>query len=207
MRATREQSTKKVATVCASGPSITQKDIATAREISDITIAINDTYRLGDFDHLYAADFKWWSHHISDIARDFEGQCWSCEPPGDTNWGKNSADAWGVKLLRACISGKGLSRNKEEVHTGGNSGYQGINLAYHLGATRIILLGFDMHCHSQQSHFFGDHPDGFVKNPKYERFIPAYHTIKPEEYGIEILNCSRETALDAFPRCNLEDLT
>ena len=67
------------------------------------------------------------------------------------------------------------------------------------------MIGFDMHCHSGKTHFFGDHPEGFV-NGKPDRFIAAFRTIKPVDYGIEILNCSRETALDAFPRHNLEDV-
>jgi uncharacterized Rossmann fold enzyme len=92
------------------------------------------------------------------------------------------------------------------VNGGGNSGYQAINLAYHLGAERVILLGYDMHCHSGQSHWFGDHPKDFASNTQYERFIKRFRTIKPADYGIEILNCSRVTALDAFPRYSLDDL-
>lgn len=162
-------------------------------------------------DHLYAADFHWWSYHIADIANDFDGKCWSCEPfteegARNTNWVNQDPTAWGVTALRCRIKEKGLSQDRDYVHSGGNSGYQAINLAYHLGATRIILLGFDMHCHSGLSHFFGDHPSKFISNNKYERFINAYRTIKPEQYGLEILNCSRETALDAFPRHNLDDV-
>ena len=90
--------------------------------------------------------------------------------------------------------------------SGSNSGYQAINLAYLLGATRIILLGFDMSNHSGLSHFFGDHPDEFAGGSDPKRFIAGVNTIKPEDYGIEIINCSRVTELDAFPRMSLEDL-
>lgn len=157
-------------------------------------------------DHLYAADFHWWKYHISDIARDFDGKCWSCETPGNGNWGKQDPAAWGITTLKCGIVGKGLSRDPDSIVGGSNSGYQAIGLAYHLGASTIILLGFDMHCHGGKSHWFGDHPKGFNSNNKYERFIAAYRTIKPENYGIEILNCSRKTALDAFPLVNLDDL-
>ena len=157
-------------------------------------------------DHLYAADFHWWNYHIGDIARDFEGKCWSCDPPGKTNWGKHDPQAWGVNVMQCKIAEKGLSTDPDFIHSGGNSGYQAIGLALHLQATRIILLGFDMHCHSGLSHWFGDHPENFISNTKFERFIAAYRSIKPERYGIEILNCSRQTALDAFPRHNLEDV-
>ena len=161
-----------------------------------------------DCDHLYAADRNWWSFHVADIARDFDGKCWSCETPAKSNWGGKDYAAWGITLLD-CVTQdhKGLSREPGVIHSGGNSGYQAINLAYLFGATRIILLGFDMHNHSGKSHFFGDHPPQVgASGMKPDRFIASFRTIKPEKYGIEIINCTRETALDAFPRHRLEDL-
>ena len=158
---------------------------------------------------MYAADAHWWHHHIHDINMGFSGKRWSCDPPGNTNWGKRDVSEWDITVLDCKVgrNAPGLSRDPTAVHSGGNSGYQAIGLAYHLGATRIILLGFDMHHHSGKSHFFGDHPKEFANsNAKPDRFVAAFRTIKPEEYGIEILNCSRETALDAFPRHNLEDV-
>lgn len=156
-------------------------------------------------DHLYAADAHWWNHHIHDINCGFTGKRWSCDPPGNTNWNKHDPEEWRIKVLDCHIKGKGLSHDAGVVHSGGNSGYQAINLAYHLGASRIVLLGFDMHQHSGKSHWFGDHPHGFVTGQP-DRFIAAFRTIKPEQYGLEVLNCSRKTALDAFPRHNLEDI-
>jgi len=159
-------------------------------------------------DHLYAADSHWWQYHIADIARDFEGKCWTCETDGKTNWGKVDPMAWGITALACRVhEDDGLSCDPAMVHSGGNSGYQAINLAYLLDATRIILIGFDMHNHSGKSHWFGDHPKAFANsNQDANRYIGAFRTIKPADYGIEILNCSRVTALDAFPRHDLEDV-
>jgi hypothetical protein len=156
-------------------------------------------------DHLYAADCKWWHHHIADINCGFTGKRWSCDPPGKTNWNSHDPKDWHIEVMACHIRQKGLSRDSSIVHSGGNSGYQAINLAYHLGATRIILIGFDMSWHSGKAHWFGDHPEGF-SNAKPDKYIAAFRTIKPEDYGIEILNCSRVTALDAFPRHHLRDV-
>ena len=156
---------------------------------------------------MYAADAHFWRHHIHDINCGFGGKRWSCETPGKTNWGKKDITDWNINILNVDTQAKGLSRDADTVHSGGNSGYQAINLAYHLGATRIILLGFDMFCHGGRSHWFGDHPASFPNskgNPA--RFIADFRTIKPEDYGIEIINCSRVTALDAFPVMALEEL-
>lgn len=159
-----------------------------------------------DADHLYAADFAWWKYHIADIARDFNGRCWSCDHSGGSNWRDNDPHAWGVTLLECNTTAKGLSTDPEIVHSGDNSGYQAINLALHLGAERIILIGFDMHNHGGKAHWFGNHPKRLATGDKPERFIAKFRTIKPEQYGLEILNCTRVTALDAFTRHDLEDV-
>jgi hypothetical protein len=163
-------------------------------------------------DHLYAADCKWWIHHRADIDCGFTGKRWSCDPVNDegrthTNWNATDPDEWGINILGCWVdkSIKGLSTDKGFVVSGGNSGYQAINLALHLQATRIILIGFDMSWTDGKSHFFGNHPKNLL-NAKPNKYIAGFRTIKPERYGIEILNCSRVTALDAFPRHNLEDV-
>ncbi len=159
-----------------------------------------------DADHLYAADCKWWHWHIKDINIGFSGKKWSCEPllntgKSHTNWNTHDPEEWGINVLKCNVRAHGLSMEQGVVNSGGNSGYQAINFWFLLGATRFILLGFDLTNHSGQSHFFGDHPKGF-NHSKPDRFIPEFRTIK----GFNILNCSRVTALDAFPRHNLEDV-
>ncbi len=90
------------------------------------------------------------------------------------------------------------------IHQGNNSGYQAINLAYHFGAKRIILLGYDMT--GQGNHWFGKHEGpGLSRNTNYESYVQHFETIKPESYGIEIVNCSRITALNCFPKRRLEN--
>jgi len=92
------------------------------------------------------------------------------------------------------------------VHTGRNSGYAAINLAYHMDATRILLLGYDMTMSGNQRHWFGAHPQGLEVNSNYASFIAQFRTINPAEYGIEIWNVSRVTAMTHFPIYNLDDL-
>lgn len=191
--------------VCASGPSLTKDDCDKVREKCDLVIAVNDTWRMVDADHLYGADFNWWNKHHAEVRECFDGQCWSCETPKKTNWGKNSAE--GITLLRCETDpsvDSGLATDPGCVNSGGNSGYQAINLALHLGAKTIILLGFDMCWNGGKAHWFGNHPKG-LNNAEPNKYIAAFRTIKPESHGIEIVNCSRYTALDAFPCRDLDD--
>jgi len=159
-----------------------------------------------DADHLYAADAHWWHYHIKDINCGFTGKRWSCDHSKNSNWNNQDPKEWNIEVLECDVRGRGLSNDPNVLIGGSNSGYQAIGLAYRLGATRIILIGFDMCNNNGKSHFFGDHPRQFANGSGPERFIPNFRTIKPKDYGIEILNCSRVTALDAFPRHNLEDV-
>ena len=74
-----------------------------------------------------------------------------------------------------------------------------------LGATKVILLGFDM-C-GIGTHWFGKHDaqKGLSNNTDYTKYLPAYNSMNPEKYGLKIINCTRETALRCFPRMTLKD--
>lgn len=191
--------------IVASGPSLTVADCVTLRKCCDEIIAVNDNWRIVDADHLYSADYNWWVHHIGDVARDYDGTCWSCDPENGSNWGKHDPAAWGITALICDVGGKGLSIDKGTVVGGQNSGYQAINLALHLGADRIILIGYDMTWTGGKSHWFGDHPQG-MNNSAPDKYADNFKTIKPEDYAVEIINCTRITTLDAFPIQKLEDI-
>lgn len=111
---------------------------------------------------------------------------------------------WGITKLES-VAEPGLSRKQGVIHRGDNSGYQAVNLAYLMGAERIILIGFDMMMFGKQRHWFGDHPEHMNVDSNYVSCIRWFNTIKPEAYGIEIWNCSRRTAMDCFPKHDLDE--
>lgn len=100
----------------------------------------------------------------------------------------------------------GLSTEPGLIHTGQNSGYQAINLAFLFGARKIVLVGFDMQHTGGRHHWFGNHPlgmrnacgvDDWKKNfPKLAADLQAQ--------GVDVVNCSEETALTCFRRSSLE---
>jgi len=83
---------------------------------------------------------------------------------------------------------------------GGNA----INLAFHFGASRIVLMGYDM---QNNGHFHDRHKrDSLPSN--YDRFRNA---IKPmarhlKNRGVEVINANPESALDCFPRVRFEEI-
>jgi hypothetical protein len=145
-------------------------------------------------DAMYACDDHWWALYIKEIRTAFKGNLWTQSVPAGQKYGLN---VWPGQSI------EGLGRYK--IHFGGNSGHQAINLAFLLGAHKIILLGFDMQRTNDQSHFFGDHPyhrHGQGAQPsQFTRWIVNMEGIARdlEFEGVQVINASRQTALRCFP--------
>lgn len=160
-------------------------------------IAINDAHRLAPFaDVLYACDGRWWNHYKG--VPEFAGLKYGLTV---------KAGHWpGVQRLRN-TGRTGLERDPSGVRTGMNSGSQAINLAIHFGARRILLLGYDMKRGTAGGHWFGEHPIPLRSGSPYGDFRACFQLmVEPlRELGVQVLNCSRDTALRAFPRVPLAE--
>jgi hypothetical protein len=182
------------AVVIATGPSLTQEDVNYVEGKAKVVI-VNDAYKIAPFaDCLFAADKKWWEWHNG--VPGFEGQKWTSD--------EQMAKKYNLCFIRKS-NGKGFSRRQDTLHTGGNSGYQALNLAYLFGANRLIMLGFDHKISSDgKSHFFGDHPDEVRSRYSYwRRFWEDLAAQKPPH---KIINCTRDTTLDMFTCKPLEEV-
>jgi hypothetical protein len=85
---------------------------------------------------------------------------------------------------------------------GGSSGYQAIQLAWNLGASKIILLGYDM---AGDQHFFGTHPKGLNNAPADSHQGPFVGLSKAAQaIGLDVVNCSRQSALPDIRRSTFE---
>ncbi len=115
------------------------------------------------------------------------------------------ADKYGLNVIPG-QHGTGLG-TAHIINFGGNSGFQSIGLAFSLGAARIILLGFDMQKTDGKQHWFGDHPEGPMKvDSNYSGWLNDFAKLGSDlaRKGVEVINCSRETALTCFRRESLE---
>src|SRR5678815_3029451 len=132
--------------VCiASGPRLTQADVDDVRGKARV-IVVNDNYQKAPWaDVLYAADSEWWKLHQG--VPSFAGLKYSVD---QASWIYPD-----VQILQN--TGKdGFDERPTSLRTGQNSGYQAIHLAVHLGASLIVLLGYDMR--DTQNHWFGQQP-------------------------------------------------
>lgn len=181
-----------------SGPSLTTDDVNYVRDKVDAVIAINTSYLIAPWaTALYAADCRWWNWHRG--APDFKGLKYSLDRMTRQKWPK-------VDTLRN-TGQEGLELDPTGLRTGMNSGYQAINLAVHFGASQIVLLGYDMQVSTDgRLHWHADHPH--KQRSPYSSFLRLFPTlVKPlAKLGIEVVNCSRRTALECFPKRALEDV-
>ncbi len=183
------------------GPSLAQHDVDACRGRAR-AIAINDAYLKAPWaDVLYFCDRRWFEwHRNGPHFQAFEGVTVTLD-----------AEVAGhhpeIKWLRD--SGRlGLETDPTGLRTGRNGGYQAINLAVHLGAARIVLLGYDMKPAADgRTHWHGGHPVP-VKETVFARvMLPCFPSLVAplRDLGVEVLNATPVSALSVFPMMSLAE--
>lgn len=95
------------------------------------------------------------------------------------------------------------------VGSGGNSGFQAVNIAAQFGAVRILLIGFDMHT-GGGLHWYGNNTWPGARNPAMSNFMRWRDAFEkralPElrRRRIEVVNASPDSALVCFPHKTVE---
>ena len=100
----------------------------------------------------------------------------------------------------------GFEDDPRGLRTGRNSGYQAINLAVHLGAARIVLLGYDMKpAANGKIRWFGNHSYGgpVPQFDQFLRFMPML--VEPlRARGVTVINATPDSAIACFRRAPLD---
>ena len=187
--------------ILASGPGLTQEQVEHVRTrfVTCNTIAVNATaVRVPWADVFYAGDYLFWkTFHTGarQMAQRHNAELWTQDA--------GAAERFGIKRVKG-VNRKGLGENC--IHTGGNSGYQAINLAYLWKAKKIILLGFTMREIDGKKHWHPDHP-----KPLVQQILPDEwrHKMEPlakdlEARGVDVVNCDGLSALTCFRMSTIE---
>ncbi len=181
--------------VIASGPSLTAEDVDYCRGRASV-IVVNDNYRLAPWaDVLYAADAAWWDAHQG--AQEFLG--------ARVTQDAASARRWRLHYI-ASKRGAGFSSTWDFIHRGDNSGFQALNIAVLAECAPIVLLGFDMKMRGTQRHWFGDHPGALNVRSPYHTFAAAFDEAARRSPELNIINATRETALECFRKRDLRSV-
>ncbi len=176
----------------ASGPSLTKDDVEYCRGKGRVYV-VNDSWRMAPWaDVLYACDADWWDHY--DGVPEFTGEKWTINARAATHYGLN----W-IGGDEQCK----WSKEQGRLATGGNSGFQALNLAELQDADRIILLGYDMGATpGGRRHWFGNHPAPLNRPSNYTGWVLNFAEAA-SVISAEVLNCSRVSALECFKKMDL----
>lgn len=183
-----------------SGPSLTQADVDYCRGRARVIAIKHVVERAPWADVLYGAGSdrgggaSWWAE--SGPSLKFPGLRYSLDP---------RAAKWASVLRMDTPHEGGLSLDPSTLRTGHHSGFQAMNLAVHLGAAKLVLLGYDMQATGEQDHYFGKHEHG--RTPPFKLFLHHFPSIvEPlKTLKIDVVNASRETALTIFPRASIQE--
>lgn len=191
------------------GPSLTQDQVAQvqlAHQAAKVhCVVINDGYLLAPWgDVLYAADPKWWHWHKDKAElQAFAGERCSIECSG----AEVVEPVHALRNRDHPYQGSGLSMDSQMLVTGRHSGFQALNLAILAGAKTILLLGYDgQPAADGKSHFHAGHPKP-TPMLAYEEYRRAFSVAESPilAAGVKVINCSPGSAIDSFPKMNLEE--
>jgi len=164
-------------------------------------IGVNNSYLLGNWvDVGWFGDKKWLLWHKK-TWRQWPGIRITCNQnqeimKHESNWLKfmGRGKSAGIETIPGTVAWNRCS------------GSSAINLAYHFGATRIVLIGFDMHDVDKQKNWHDDHKDN-GKAP-YQRFLACYGEIAKDAKNLEIkiFNTNLDSAIRHIPKKSLEEL-
>jgi hypothetical protein len=215
-------------TVCCigTGPSLKPEQIEVARRKGYRLFGCNLVYQVvPDLEVLYGCNYDWWETYWKPDPNNPEVA--GAPPVKDhlsQKWTTNveAANEFRINWIAEKF-GFGLCEDKHVIHHGHGSGYSLVSLAHKLGATRVLLLGYDLKYDKNYNgkshqignsprHYFGEYPKHLqhwpsvrVKNGEHVELVHLYRTIKTQGL-IEIINCSPDSALKGvIPSMKIED--
>jgi hypothetical protein len=199
------------------GPSLTLAQIEHARAKGFTLFGCNLAYQIiPDLVVLFATNAPFWDWYWGREDGPREHPC--------EKWTNNEESAHKYKLnFIDSRERPGLSRKPDRIHHGHSSGACLVNLAYLMGAERIVLLGYDMRyapdynglerkVGSTPRHYFGEYPSALLHWPKVDVKagvhvgLVAHYARMAEQALVPIVNATPESALTCFPYVAIEDL-
>lgn len=199
--------------IIACGPSARNADVAALRGRVKV-LAIKEAFiRLAPFaDAVYGCEAPWWKH-VKGLP-EFKGL--------KLAYSDARIDEY-PDIRRFSLRNKAGRKAHEPPHldeivldepgmigAGGHSGFQALNIAVQFGASRILLVGFDMHC-GGGVHFYGrnfwqraNNPDNSV----FPRWIAGMERAAKtlEGIGVRVVNCSPVSAVQGFKKLSIADV-
>ena len=139
---------------------------------------------------LYAHDLQWWESEAGQRARSqFKGDMYAGMDQAAAKFGLHHAPT---------IKGQGAPTDGK-IYTGGNSGYQAVQLALMWGASEIILIGFTMKAIDGKNHWHRDHKHSNPNTTSLNRWVVAFNSL-PLYIDKSMIKVYGESAITAFDK-------
>lgn len=184
----------KTVAVLGSGPSLTAADVEAVRQAGWPTIVTNRTWELAPWaDVLFAHDLQFWLAYGDRVEAEFPGRLFSIRSRGRKR----------IEVLDVDV---------RWFFGPANSGASAVSIAIAAGARRVVLLGIDCMVGADRAkHWHEPYRPGVdggsnaASMPNWPGLFAtvAWHARK---HDVEVVNCSRATALTCFPCQPLEDV-
>jgi hypothetical protein len=191
--------TGETALIVGTGASASQAPLYLAEGVFKCVV-VKSSYELAPWaDVLYGLDRGWWIARRG--APKFKGLKVTPSPQAARVFGLRYVKLkTGARIIREPIGTLGCGLRDG----GGHSGWQAINLAIQFGATRIVLVGFDM-----GGIQWKPNDPGTVKpdHKRMKRWREEMDAAVGEFTGIEVINATPGSALRAYPFKPLQELT
>jgi len=186
-----------VVSIIGGGPSLKNFDISVTKRSA--CIAVNQSFEIAPWaDWLHFADASWWQWNSKDVLAKFEGlistatsEVKTCNHP---------------RILRYWRDRRNFSLIPTTLH-GWDSGTQAVNLAYHLGARKIVLFGIDMQIAADgatQWHTKHKRQTYAANYPKFAASL-TQSVLKLESLGVRVVRATApgipEAPLETIEQC------
>lgn len=170
-------------------------------------IAINNAYLLAPWaDVLYWADNYWLADNWKDVHRHIGWYKITRQAPRLRDVTRSCVPRWLPEIAVVnCRPQAGISFDPTVIF-GRNGGHNALNLAVLFGATRIVLIGFDLDDNARRQHWHDLH----TRPPRTESYVQwradfAEAADMLNARGIKVLNANPRSRLTCFPFVDLAD--
>jgi hypothetical protein len=173
------------------GPSLLSADLS--RLYNQNVIAVNQAFNLGPWPVLFWGDCSWLDQNYADVMAFCGLRVTCCE---------RQTKVPGVLVVKRQRGQYGISNDPATILWNSSSGAAAINLAYHFGVSKIVLLGYDMRRIDGRNNYHNDYPPPRTEDP-YERFLRPFPAIAAalKAKHVEVINATPGSALKVWPIC------
>jgi len=195
--------------VCGTGPSITTEAIEAVNTSGLFIFGANRAWEIFNCHVVHGCNYQFWDHYWPQI-KDQPFDKWTTRPELKGKYP-------GLEYIEERWE-PGLSRDPSWIAAHHGTGPQLVNIAYLYGCTRLLLVGWDMRYLGKtgpreytRRRYLGEDPltinhwPRTGPNGEQTGLIKEMETIKPADYGIEIINCTPGSAMDCFPMGSLNE--